>query len=170
MKHGLICQPHLIKFEDWLVCHVAPGEVVFEHGDLLIGRGLPPFQMKGHPFRVLLENIVVQESPEGGGRPRTSGLDEQTSDVFRHEVVVEENVLVVLNVELDGRDASAEVPVQADAVVSHLVALHGDDWVEFTSRCVVDCAPLVLLKYTERHVVFHVPVKASRLGTNSFLT
>ena len=85
--------------------------------------------MHSDPLDVLLEDVVVQESPEGGGGARASGLDEEAADVGRDKVVVKENVLVILDVKLDSRNAGTEVPVEADAIVADLVALHRDDGV-----------------------------------------
>ena len=61
---------------------------------------------------------------------------------------MKENVLVVLDVKLDGRNAGTEVPVEADAVVADLVALHRDDGVQLSGRCVVHRPSLVVLEYT----------------------
>ena len=69
---------------------------------LLVGRCLTPLQMHSDPLDVLLEHVVVQESTEGGGGSRATGLDEEAADVARHKVVVEEDVTGVLDVEEDG--------------------------------------------------------------------
>ena len=115
---------------------------------LLVWRGLPALQVESDPLDVLLKDVVVEESPECGGGARAARLDEEAANVAGDKVVVEEDVLVVLDVEQDGRLASAEVAVKADAVVAHLVALHRDDGVQLARRSVMHRTSLVVLEHT----------------------